>query len=172
MEDGQRVSLDDTASVEVSRKVVAAEGGGGGVANGGRNERQRGREGGKAGRRTLSLSQVYDRLENAKLARSLERARERERENERRRRGWSGREKEEKKGDREVKEGRADRARAEDETSRTRGQRGGGRREGRFNAAIITGRSTKWRVSRGPLDNGPSATCSRTYQCVRLPPSR
>jgi hypothetical protein len=44
MEDGQRVSLDNTASVEVSRKVVAAEGGGG-VANGGRNGRQGGREG-------------------------------------------------------------------------------------------------------------------------------
>lgn len=48
-----------TASLEVPRKVVVAEGGG--MMNGEE-------EGGKgAGRRTLSLSQVYDRLENAKL---------------------------------------------------------------------------------------------------------
>jgi hypothetical protein len=53
-----------TASLEVPRKVVVAEGGG--VMNGEE-------EGGKGeGRRTLSLSQVYDRLENAKLvARTL-----------------------------------------------------------------------------------------------------
>lgn len=36
-----------------------------------------------------------------------------------------------------------------------------GREEGRFNAAMISSRSTKWRASHGPLDNGPSATCSR-----------
>lgn len=61
-----------TASLEVSRKVVVAEGGGG-VMNGGRR-----RDGKGAGRRTLSLSQVYDRLENAKLvARTLPRERRR-----------------------------------------------------------------------------------------------
>lgn len=65
MEDGQRVSLDDTASAEVSRKVMVAEGGGGVALRG--EERFGGREGGRTGRRTLSLSQVYDRLENTKL---------------------------------------------------------------------------------------------------------
>lgn len=57
---------------------------GGGVAEGGGRRRWRrrgvtgrgtvGREGGRTGRRTLSLSQVYDRLENTKLtARTSER---------------------------------------------------------------------------------------------------
>lgn len=45
MEDGQRVSLDDTA--EVSRKVVVAEGGGGVALRG--EERLGGREGGQDG---------------------------------------------------------------------------------------------------------------------------
>lgn len=57
MENGLRVSS------KVSRKVVAAEGGG--LMNAGKE---------RAARWTLSLSQVYDRLENAKLvARKSER---------------------------------------------------------------------------------------------------
>lgn len=46
------------------------------------------------------------------------------------------------------------------ERKRTKSE-GREREEGRFNAAVISGRSTKWRASRDPLDNGPSTTWSR-----------
>lgn len=61
----------------------------------------------------------------------------------------------------EEEKGREKADRAREEGERTQGSEKEGREEGRFNAAMISSRSTKWRASRGPLDNGPSATCSR-----------
>lgn len=106
------------------------------------------------GRRTLSLSQVYDRLENAKfVARTSERGRSAE-----------------KKSDEGEREGATDREPKKKDTGaereRARGRGGEKERERKGRRKISYWRTSDLGLchkvedlSRGPLDNGPSVTC-------------